>query len=65
VFESWWHVSAFDPLAGEAAMSLVPDLLVSGVASALVALVLGVATAAVPAAPQRPVRNPDRRSTVT
>jgi hypothetical protein len=41
VFESWPHVAAFDPLDGEPAMSLIPDLLISGVFSVLVALVLG------------------------
>lgn len=41
VFESWPHVAAFEPLNGEPAMSLVPNLLISGVLSALVALVLG------------------------
>lgn len=42
VFESWPHVDAFDPLNGEPAMSLVPDLLVSGVLSIVVALLLGL-----------------------
>lgn len=41
VFESWPHVAAFDPLDGEPAMSLVPDLLLSGVLSVAVALALG------------------------
>lgn len=41
VFESWPDVAAFDPLNGEPAMSLIPNLLVSGVASVLVALALG------------------------
>jgi hypothetical protein len=52
VFESWPHVSAFDPLDGEPAMSLVPDLLVSGVASVLVALVLGVVACCCPRRPR-------------
>lgn len=42
VFESWPDVAAFEPLDGEPAMSLVPDLLVSGVLSVLIALALGV-----------------------
>lgn len=42
VFESWPHVDAFDPLNGEPAMSLVPNLLVSGVLSIVVALLLGL-----------------------
>lgn len=41
VFESWRHVEAFDPLNGEPAMSLVPNLLVSGVLTIVVALMLG------------------------
>jgi hypothetical protein len=41
VFESWPHVAALDPLGGEPAMSLIPDLLISGVLSVLVAVVLG------------------------
>lgn len=42
VFESWPDVAAFEPLDGEPAMSLVPDLLLSGVLSVAVALALGV-----------------------
>jgi hypothetical protein len=42
VFESWPHVDAFDPLDGEPAMSLVPNLMVSGVLSIVVALLLGI-----------------------
>lgn len=42
VFRSWPHVAAFDPLGGEPAMSLVPNLLISGLLSVLVALLLGV-----------------------
>jgi hypothetical protein len=42
VFESWPDAAAFEPLDGEPAMSLVPDLLVSGVLSVLIALALGV-----------------------
>lgn len=42
VFESWPHVDVFDPLNGEPAMSLVPNLLVSGVLSIVVALLLGL-----------------------
>lgn len=41
VFESWPDVAAFDPLDGEPALSLVPDLLLSGVLSVLIALALG------------------------
>lgn len=41
VFESWPHAAAFEPLDGEPAMSLIPDLLVSGALSVVVALVLG------------------------
>lgn len=42
VFESWPDVAAFDPLNGEPAMSLVPNLLVSGFLSVLVALLVGL-----------------------
>ena len=42
VFESWPHVAAFKPLDGEPAMSLVPNLLTTGVLAVLVAVVLGV-----------------------
>lgn len=42
VFESWPHVEVFAPLDGEPAMSLVPNLLVSGALSIVVALVLGL-----------------------
>ena len=42
VFESWPHVAAFDPLNGEPAMSLIPNLLISGIASVLVSVALGV-----------------------
>lgn len=42
VFESWPHVRAFDPLNGEPAMSIVPDLLFSGLLSVMVAAFLGI-----------------------
>lgn len=51
VFESWSHVAAFDPLSGEPAMSLIPNLLISGVLSVLVALVLGGVALGYPAGP--------------
>lgn len=41
VFESWSHVDAFDPISGEPAMSLVPNLLLSGVLSVGVSLAVG------------------------
>lgn len=42
VFESWPHASAFVPLNGEPAMSVVPNLLVSGLLSIGVALLIGI-----------------------
>lgn len=42
VFESWPHVSAFDPLDGEPAMSLIPNLLITGVLAVTVAVLVGV-----------------------
>jgi hypothetical protein len=42
VFESWPHVDAFDPLNGEPAMSVVPNLAISGLLSIAVALLLGL-----------------------
>lgn len=42
VFESWPQVAAFDPLNGEPAMTLVPNMLATGVLAVLVATVLGV-----------------------
>lgn len=41
VYESWAHVEAFDPLDGEPALTLIPDLLVSGLVTLTVALALG------------------------
>ena len=41
VIESWPHVEAFEVLGGEPAMTLIPDLRVAGVVTALVSLVLG------------------------
>ena len=52
VFESWPQVPAFDPLDGEPAMSLIPNLLISGLASVLVALVLGVVACYCPRRPR-------------
>lgn len=42
VFESWPRVSAFDPLEGEPVMSLIPNLLVTGVLAVTVAVLIGV-----------------------
>lgn len=42
VYESWAHVDAFDPLNGEPALTVIPDLLVSGLATLVVAVALGV-----------------------
>ncbi|TCN29266.1 hypothetical protein EV644_13916 [Kribbella orskensis] len=39
--ESWPHVAAFEPLGGEPAMTLIPDLRVSGVVTILFSLALG------------------------
>jgi hypothetical protein len=41
VFESWGHVDAFEPLNGEPALTVIPDLLVSGLITVLAAVVLG------------------------
>lgn len=41
VFASWPDVPALDVLSGEPAMTLVPDLVVTGVASIVVAVALG------------------------
>lgn len=51
LFESWPQVAAFEPLSGEPAMSLVPNLLVSGVLSVVVATAFGWVA----------VHRPDRR----
>jgi hypothetical protein len=42
VFESWPHLSAFEPLGGEPAMSLVPSLVTTGLLAVVVAVMLGV-----------------------
>jgi hypothetical protein len=42
VYESWGHVEAFEPLSGEPALTLIPDLLVSGLVTSVVAIALGV-----------------------
>lgn len=42
VFESWPDTSAFEVLSGEPAMSLIPNLAVTGVLTILVAVALGV-----------------------
>lgn len=39
--ESWPDVAAFEPLSGEPAMTLIPDLRVSGAVTILVSLALG------------------------
>lgn len=39
--ESWPHVAAFEPLGGEPAMTLIPDLRFAGVATILASLALG------------------------
>ena len=39
--ESWPHVAAFEPLGGEPAMTLIPDLRVAGVVTILTSLALG------------------------
>jgi len=39
--ESWPHVAAFEPLGGEPAMTLIPDLRVAGVVTILSSLALG------------------------
>lgn len=41
VYESWAHVDAFDPLNGEPALTVIPDLLVSGLVTVLAAVALG------------------------
>lgn len=41
VYESWAHVDAFDPLNGEPALTVIPDLLVSGLLTVLAAVALG------------------------
>lgn len=41
VIESWPHVEAFDVLAGEPAMTLIPDLRVSGLAAIADSVALG------------------------
>ncbi|WP_350275698.1 hypothetical protein [Kribbella sp. HUAS MG21] len=41
VIESWPHVVAFEPLNSEPAMTLIPDLRVSGVVTIVVSLALG------------------------
>lgn len=51
VFQSWPQVAAFEPLNGEPAMSLVPNLLVSGMLSVVVASAFGWVA----------IRRPDRR----
>lgn len=39
--ESWPHVAAFEPLSGEPAMTLIPDLWVSGAVTIISSLALG------------------------
>lgn len=39
--ESWPHVAAFEPLSGEPAMTLIPDLRVAGVVTILTSVALG------------------------
>jgi hypothetical protein len=39
--ESWPHAAAFEPLGGEPAMTLIPDLRVAGVVTILSSLMLG------------------------
>lgn len=51
VFRSWPHLTALDPLSGEPAMSVIPNLLISGIVTVLTALVLGVVA----------LNHPDRR----
>lgn len=41
VYESWGHVDAFDPLNGEPALTVIPDLLVSGLVTVVVSVALG------------------------
>ena len=41
VYESWKHVDAFDPLGGEPALTVIPDLLASGLVTILAAVALG------------------------
>ncbi|WP_347355092.1 hypothetical protein [Intrasporangium sp.] len=41
LFQSWANVDAFDPLGGEPALTLIPDLLVSGLLAVLTAITLG------------------------
>lgn len=41
VIESWPDVAAFEPLDGEPAMTLIPDLRIAGVVSVVTALALG------------------------
>ncbi|HEY5845605.1 MAG TPA: hypothetical protein VIT42_02330 [Microlunatus sp.] len=48
VYESWKHVDAFDPLGGEPALTVIPDLLVSGVVTVLAAVALGAWVALCP-----------------
>lgn len=38
--ESWPHVAAFEPLGGEPAMTLIPDLRLAGIATVVCSLVL-------------------------
>lgn len=41
MIESWPHVAAFEPLSGEPAMTLIPELRVSGVLTISLSIVLG------------------------
>lgn len=41
VYSSWAHVDAFDPLGGEPALTVIPDLLVSGLVTVMAAVALG------------------------
>jgi len=41
VYGSWAHVDAFDPLGGEPALTVIPDLLVSGLVTVMAAVALG------------------------
>lgn len=42
VYGSWAHVDAFDPLGGEPALTVIPDLLLTGLVTVLAAVALGI-----------------------
>lgn len=42
IIESWPHIAAFEILSGEPAMTVVPNLLVTGVLAVIVALAFGI-----------------------